>query len=158
MPAFSFKERFVPMVKDGSKCCTIRSFRKYPVKVGQLAHLYYGMRTKFCTKLVEPAPVISFVRCILIPKNGQLVVINTNWIAPEVRSLILAGGDIGVLLPDVKWTNGWSKELMDIFAWEDGFRHSDDMNMAAGCYDLMLRYWRQNGGLPFLGFQTFWNK
>lgn len=54
MPAYSFKERFIPMLKDGSKRQTIRNRRrKGGAKVGDTIYLYFGMRTKWCTKIGE---------------------------------------------------------------------------------------------------------
>lgn len=53
MPAYSFKERFIPMLKDGTKRQTIRGKRKQQAKSGDTIYLYYGMRTKWCTKIGE---------------------------------------------------------------------------------------------------------
>lgn len=53
MPAYSFKERFIPLIKSGYKRQTIRGKRKGQAKAGDTLYLYYGMRTKFCTKIKE---------------------------------------------------------------------------------------------------------
>jgi hypothetical protein len=53
MPAYSFKERFVPAVKSGRKRKTIRRKRKHQIKAGDPVYLYYAMRTKYCTKIGE---------------------------------------------------------------------------------------------------------
>lgn len=54
MPAYSFKERFVPLVKEGTKTQTIRAKRKrQQIKPGDTVYLYYGMRTKHCMKIGE---------------------------------------------------------------------------------------------------------
>jgi len=155
MPAFSFKERFVPMVKDGSKPGTIRAFRKYPIKVGQLAHLFYGMRTKYCTKLIDPSPVIRETRCVLLTAKGILYLFETNWIAPALREEILNGrgfSEVG------NWKGTKNINEKDRFAWEDGFRHSDAPLQQDGCFEIMLRYWKQNNGLPFIGTHTLWGE
>lgn len=48
MPAYNFQEPFVPLILNGSKCTTIRGRE---AKVGALAYLFTGMRTKACVKL-----------------------------------------------------------------------------------------------------------
>ena len=53
MPAYSFKERFIPLLKSGEKNQTIRKKRKGQAKPGDTLYLYYGMRTKWCTKIGE---------------------------------------------------------------------------------------------------------
>lgn len=157
MPAYSFKERFVPFVKDGSKPGTIRNFRKHPVCVGQLAHLYYGMRTKYCTKLIKKAPAIHTVRCVYISDTGGVALIDTNWITPELRDKIRLYGkkEIEKYFDKVRWLNRYER---DIFAWEDGFRDAKLPEITQGCFFLMSEYWKLNGGLPYIGFHTLWGK
>jgi len=158
MPAFSFKERFVPMVKDGSKPGTIRAYRKYPIKVGQLAHLYYGMRTKFCTKLIDPSPVIREVKTIYIDRKGSLFLFDNPRIEP---SLIFDKSPCGVKSPDEVlgvWRELHSMKELDEFAWKDGFRFADEPDRRMGCYGVMLRYWKFNGGVPFIGNHILWGK
>jgi hypothetical protein len=48
MPAYNFKAQFAPAVETGQKLCTIRG---RAAKVGTIAYLYTGMRTKACRKL-----------------------------------------------------------------------------------------------------------
>ncbi len=91
MPAYSFKWQFVENVKNGTKPGTIRAFRKHPVEVGQLAHLYYGMRTKFCTKLCKDSPTINTVKVLLISADKRIMVFDTNWIDPTKREAIING-------------------------------------------------------------------
>jgi len=151
MPAYSFKERFVPMVKDGSKSQTIRSFRKTPPKVGQLAHLYYGMRTKYCTKLVDPSPGITKVHCIAVLENGDVKIYDTNWLDASDIKIAEKGGKIeGVdsyTLP---------APAKDSLAWRDGFRHDNDQGEREGCFDVMVRWWKQTHELPFVGNLIKW--
>jgi hypothetical protein len=139
MPAYSFKERFVPMVKDGSKPGTIRAFRKHEVKMGQLAHLYYGMRTKFCVKLVEPSPVIKRVWIIYINEAGDVALIDADF--KEFTS--------------IRWLNDYEK---DALAWMDGFRKENDMASCGGCFGIMCRWWRQTHALPFAGTYILWGE
>lgn len=170
MPAYNFKERFVPWVKDGTKTGTIRDFRKYRVLAGhQLAHLFYGMRTKYCMKLVEPSPVIKKVRIVVLSEKFLPIIIETDWIAPENRYVF--GSDNWIetylvqrdteyktpnFLEGIEWTVLPNIAAADRFAWQDGFRHSDLPNMKKGCYKLMLRYWKLNGTLPYVGQHIIW--
>lgn len=70
MPAYSFKLRFVPMIKSGEKSQTIRAKRKYQAKPGDKLYLYYGMRTKHCKKIKEE--ICRNVEEIIIYKNGNV--------------------------------------------------------------------------------------
>lgn len=154
MPAFSFKERFVPMVIDGSKSNTIRSFRNHPIKVGQLAHLYYGMRTKYCKKLIADSPPITNVKCIVIYEDGTLKLLSTNWLTPVEREQLISGkfSMRGVSIETL------SSAECDSLAWWDGFRHAEHPDMIYGCFDLMLRFWKQTHSLPFVGNFVSWKK
>ena len=51
MVAFSFKPEFVPKILSGEKLSTIRSTRR--CNVGDTMHLYTGLRTKKCKKLMD---------------------------------------------------------------------------------------------------------
>lgn len=156
MPAFSFKERFVPMVKDGSKPGTIRNFRKHPFKVGTPAHLYFGMRSKFCTKLVEPSPLIKESYVIVI-KEEELFFLNTNFVTEDEKAQLINGVSM-TLQPERFDRIFLSLSDIDRFAWEDGFRHSDKPTITKGCFDLMIRYWRKENELPWVGSYTRWGK
>ena len=71
MPAYSFKERFVPLIKSGEKNQTIRKKRKGQAKPGDTLYLYYGMRTRWCTKIAET--ICKDVKEILILATGVFV-------------------------------------------------------------------------------------
>jgi hypothetical protein len=157
MPAYSFKERFVPMVKDGSKSQTIRSFRRTPPSRGQFAHLYYGMRTKFCTKLVDPSPVIEWVKCIVITQDGKVRIYYTNFLHEEQRaraidSKVVKHGTFGVAFKTL------NKTEKDALAWADGFRHADMPYEAKGCFEIMFQWWNQTHSLPFCGNIIKWKE
>ncbi len=92
MPAYSFKIRFVPLIKDGVKRQTIRRKRKRQAKPGDTLYLYYALRTKFCTKLGEAT--CTKVSNIRILRNGK-VYINSRCL---------------------------TKDQKDRLAYEDGFR------------------------------------
>lgn len=161
MPAYSFKERFVPWVMDGSKPGTIRAFRKYPVKVGQLAHLFYGMRTKFCKKLVEPSPVIGTVVSIYVGACKDVAIINTPWIDEttcEAVCRFTKQKQINELFKGkVKWLTA---EECDELAWQDGFRmkstREDVAQIRAYSFDAMIDFWQKTHELPFLGNYILW--
>jgi hypothetical protein len=72
MPAYSFKERFVPLVKSGLKRQTIRKKRKGQAKPGSKLYFYFGMRTKWCTKIGEA--ICKSVSEIEIQANGTVKV------------------------------------------------------------------------------------
>ncbi len=55
MPSFDFKPRFVPQIKANIKLSTIRSTER--CKVGDIMHLYTGLRTKDC-KLIARRPCV----------------------------------------------------------------------------------------------------
>jgi hypothetical protein len=132
MPAYSFKERFIPMLKDGSKKQTIRARRKGKQQnavPGQKVYLYYGMRTKYCTKI------------------GEGICIN--------KSLIEIHEDGSVFLNHNK--PGLSDELKDLLAWNDGFRpEGATRKNPKGCFELMFRWWWQTHELPFRGEIIYW--
>ena len=96
MPAYSFKERFVPLILDGTKRQTIRKKRKGQAKIGSTLYLYFGMRTKWCKKLKE-TPCVD-VKEIVITQDGKIFV----------------GGK------KLTWTQ------RDVLAYNDGFRKADD--------------------------------
>lgn len=50
MPAISFS-LFKEKLLSGEKCQTIRKPRKKPLKVGDVLHMFWKMRTKECEKL-----------------------------------------------------------------------------------------------------------
>lgn len=142
------------MIKDGSKKQTVRSFRKHPVKAGQLAHLYYGMRTSNCTKLVENSPVISHVATVFLSATGGLCIIETNWIDEFEREKILLHGPayLETLEKTVGIKHKWlSENFRDMFAYNDGFRHQDKPMSHNGCFEIMYRWWKQTHDLPFIG-------
>ena len=57
MALLNFKKQFVEPIRAGTKHHTIRAWRKYPVKKGELLYLYCGARTKSCFRILpEPVP------------------------------------------------------------------------------------------------------
>ena len=148
MPSYSFKERFVPMVMDGSKPHTIRARRKKGyAKIGSMLYLFSGLRTKFSRRLrTEPC---TDVRTIIINQH-EIVLCDYR-------------------LTDDQLTNdGWNKHLygrnfltkteMNKLAWKDGFRaEGSTLQNPDGSFDLMIRWWKQTHTLPFIGDIIYWN-
>lgn len=154
MPAYSFRERFVPFVIDGSKPHTIRSRRpKGAAKKGDTLYLYYGMRTKHCTKLREEtctkAPTIIIDREDIFILDRRL----------EDHEIQLVGDE---LIVDVLAIEMHAAKLTplerNILAWHDGFRpDGTSLKSPEGCYDLMMRFWKQTHELPFVGHIIYWD-
>lgn len=132
MPAYSFQERFIPSIQDGSKDHTIRALRKGRSRhalPGDKLYLYYGMRTKWCRKIGEA--ICRAVRRVWISEEG---------IALE-----------GTELPYM------SDEERELFAWKDGFRpEGSTADNPAGAFALMLRFWKLTHQLPFEGVVIYW--
>lgn len=68
MVAFNFQLQFVPAIRSGEKCQTIR--RTARAKEGDRLQLYTGMRTKACRKIVSPDPVCILSNYIALRPNG----------------------------------------------------------------------------------------
>jgi len=116
MPAYSFKERFIPMIKSGDKKQTIRAKRKGQAKPGDTLYLYYGMRTKWCTKIGEA--ICTDVKEIMILVTGVFVG-GKLLEETELEELAKADG-----FPDWETMERWWKQTHgllfkgDIIYWE----------------------------------------
>jgi hypothetical protein len=141
MPAYSFQERFIPFILDGSKDHTVRrerSGRSRHVRPGETIQLYYGMRTKWCRKIGEA--ICKEIHRILIREEGMFL---SSYFGddPALSKLWLP----------------FNKAGCDRFAWRDGFRPEGlTFDNPAGAWDLMLRWWRQTHELPFQGVVIYW--
>jgi uncharacterized protein YqfB (UPF0267 family) len=54
-----FKQRFVEPILSGRKTQTIRNPRKIRPKVGEVMHMYTGLRTKYCKFICNNHKLIS---------------------------------------------------------------------------------------------------
>lgn len=127
MPAYSFKERFVPLILDGSKRQTIRKKRKGQAKPGSTLYLYFGLRTKWCKKLKEVE--CKDVKEIVITKEGYVYI---------------DGKKLTILQKDA-------------LAFLDGFRNDSALfTSPANCFQIMFRWWNQTHSLPFKGDIIYW--
>lgn len=149
MPAFSYKERFVPFIKNFTKTGTIRAFRKYLVKPGQMSYHYFGMRTKFCTKLIDPQE-IKTVQTIFIYKDGAVYMSDETLTKQEAKELMNNRRKLS------RRAKKLSKNQKDVLAWNDGFRDDEGSLVWFGMFDTMIRFWRQTHSLPFCGQYIKW--
>ncbi len=155
MPAYSFKERFVQFVLDGSKSNTIRSRRKHPAKPGDILYLYTGLRTKHCRKLREEECL--FVQTILINHRGNVFLHHSRIDDKEAADLLTRPENYPCpMFKDSSW-----KELSipekNRLAWLDGFRPiGSTLDHPFGAFSMMLRFWEDTHALPFIGDLIHW--
>lgn len=155
MPAYSFKEQFVPFVKDGSKPHTIRARRRrQSIKKGDTCYLYFGMRTKHCTKLREE--FCTDVRTIMIGHllgKPTIAIFDKRLSDQDFEAL-----QAGLLNLDEHQINVLSDKEKNELAWRDGFRpDGSSLSNCTGSFDLMIRFWNQTHSLPFYGDIIYWN-
>jgi hypothetical protein len=150
MGLYNFQERFVPFIKDGSKPHTIRAIRKYPQKVGALMHLFFGLRTKYSTRIIPALPCKS-VKTIIFYDDGDV------FIHPEILNIEQATQFVEITNLHIarRTLHLLDDTDKDELAWRDGFR-VDDKGTRKGCFYLMLRWWRQTHELPFAGHIQYW--
>ena len=84
MAAFNFKARFADLVEQGVKPSTIRAMRKRLPKPGELLHLFTGMRTKSCRKLML-VPCLDVQMIVIMSAALRL---GPRWLLYEQRHLI----------------------------------------------------------------------
>lgn len=165
MPAYSFKERFVPMVLDGSKPHTIRNRRKHPARVGDPVYLFYGMRTKFCRRLraatclktcsifIHPVGSVFLFNGLLAAPNftsNGLERMEAIWKIEIMNFIDVDGNPIGC-----RKLSAFEKERL---AWLDGFRpDGTSHDNPYGSFGFMWRYWRAENSLPYLGDIIYWS-
>lgn len=140
MPALSYKGRFVDYVEAGLKKGrrkkgerikrqTIRNFRAYPIKPGDILYHYFAQRSKYCRKLGES-----------VCKSAQKIVIRANSIT-LFNGVDDAGHYDKLVCPYVA--------ILNAFAYADGFANWEEM----------VRWWRLTHGpkcFPFTGQLIKW--
>lgn len=151
MPAYSFKEQFISMVIDGSKPHTIRARReKGFAKIGDTLYLYFGMRTRWCTKIREEK--CANVRTIIITQS-DIYLCSNRLNDKEVQQLndrlkLKKVVDLGIKLDET---------LRNTLAWCDGFRPEGSTKEEPGtAFELMITFWRDTHQLPFIGDLIDW--
>lgn len=139
MGLYNFQERFEDGIRTGRIQHTIRGPRFYGRQrmpgvqdgVGDVMHLYAGMRTKACRLLGRF--VCAAVEQIRIAKEWRLVG-GKEWHKEFVPAI---------------WINGemLSPDESEDFARRDGFKS----------FAAFQRYWCMSGDLPFEGFVLHWD-
>lgn len=157
MPAYSFKERFIPMILNGTKSQTIRTRRRHPAKVGDTLYLYFGLRTKYVRKLREETCIKT--HSIAIDDTGAIPYIIVYDTLLDKQELEIASRwpthpDIWLDRPEATKLTG---AAADLFAWKDGFRPEGSTEQKPeGAFLLMLRFWKQTHQLPWAGDIIYW--
>ena len=100
----SFKARFAPSVKSGEKRQTIRPRGKRQAQVGDVLHLFTGMRTKRCERLAD-------AMCLL----SEEIVIDTRGRLPVIHASVDAWDKIGTG-PDIARLDGF-ESIVDMFSF-----------------------------------------
>lgn len=92
MVAYNFKKQFAPLIKSGAKQQTIRALRKTRHAIaGEHIQVYTGMRTKSCTKIIDPDPLC--VASLSIKIDGPEVSIQGVFLGSSERDrLAIADG------------------------------------------------------------------
>lgn len=156
MPAYSFQERFVPMVLDESKRQTVRKRRlKGYATSGDTLYLYFGLRTKHCRKLREETCVE--VNTIVISAAKNIFIFKERLTEYECCKLLKPDQEAFNLLVKKRYKK-LSRKEKDRFAWNDGFRpEGASLEDPNGSFELMFRFWTMTHELPFIGDVIFWD-
>lgn len=142
-----FKDRFVPMIEDGSKTHTIRAGARW--KVGMRADLYARPRQRDMRLLFRAVVTrVETIEVIPPPMDWKCPLCYSGRIhCHEVWSKVFIAGDL------------LNSDEADGFAWRDGFRsfpkgHCHERH-TSGSFGLMMEYWRDQ--LPFSGQLIHWD-
>lgn len=141
------------MVIRGTKRQTVRSRRKRGfAKKGDTLYLYYGLRTKWCTKLREVK--CKEVGTILIRKDGDMFVWSWRLTDEEVQNVYTRDGVCGPAGSEFFLLTDYYK---DRFAWLDGFRpKGSSLKNPRGAHAMMMDFWKDTHQLPFIGDLIYW--
>ena len=122
MPAYSFKERFIPKIESGDKTHTIRGKRKARPLPGQKFVGFYAMRTKHCRKIIES--VITQVQDIMIEVNNRRHMyyldfrINGNLLAHDEMETLAVRDGFSCLREMMEFWEGRLPFSGDIIHWK----------------------------------------
>lgn len=117
MPAYSFKTQFIDPIKSGEKSQTIRGKRKSQAKPGDTVYLYYGMRTKWCTKIGE---AICYKVSEIVIGNCKVFVDGKKLNANQRETLAKQDGFEGFYTMMLFWEqNNVLPFVGDIIYWKD---------------------------------------
>lgn len=155
MPSLSYKDRFCEYVKAYSKTQTIRAFRRYIFRPGQVLSHFWGLRTKYVTRLI-PNTICTEVFTIYILKDGRVYLGNLVTSVEARRNLKLLEKKKTLPLIDLL-----TDEQKDLLAYNDGFRPNslqDSRINKKGCFNEMITWWKGTHSLPFTGQLIKWEK
>ena len=124
MPSLNFQERFATLVESGAKRQTIRAGSRW--KVGDVAYLFTGMRTKKCRRL--------FLLRHVSPRSYAVILTSALPFRMDSTWIEIDGQPV---------TKVWQ---LNAFARADGFRNFTDM----------LEWFETIQGLPFEGQLLRW--
>lgn len=126
MGLYNFQARFVPFIERGEKTHTIRAKRKYPDKVGNILHLYTGLRHKNARLLMRARCVmVEEIEILDLPDWGPVVRIDGAELdCGEAEQLAVRDG-----FPSFKeMLKFWEGRLPfkgDVVHWELGGRQTE---------------------------------
>ncbi|RWG12249.1 MAG: ASCH domain-containing protein [Mesorhizobium sp.] len=100
MVAYSFKPMFGHQVSSLTKRQTVRADRKRHARPGEAVQLFQGMRTRNCVKLVNPDPLCTRVR--------PIVIVTSPLLAEFIASIAIDGRSL-------------HRDEIEAFAAADGF-------------------------------------
>lgn len=137
MGLYNFQSRFVPFILDGRKTHTIRAIRAYPDKVGNILHLYTGLRQR--------GPIMQKLRSgkVVREKMARLLMRVPCVKVEEIEIRDGAFGDenhASISIDGIRLDRSEREAL----ARRDGFADMEQM----------IQFWR--GRLPFKGHVIHW--
>lgn len=151
-----FRRRFAAYVQDRSKRHTIRLVRKNPIQVGDRLDCYLEPRR---TPKGEKALLLGRFKCVRI-EPIEIVCRLPGW---AFKGSYAANVDFYAVF-QVSVAGEWlTRDERDVFAWSDGFRHSDRTRRTdtRGCFGFMADYWledmkKRKLRWPFVGVVIHW--
>jgi hypothetical protein len=141
MGLYNFLERFVEPVLAGRVTQTIRNPKAKPDYIGDVMHLYTGLRHTW-RQLLFRAPCVR-VQTVVIWRNGDV------WLAEGAPDYSLLGEEAARNLPSLAArATALDQAARDAFAVADGFLR----------FDAMIEHYHQNRvRLPFYGGVWHWD-
>lgn len=126
MGLYSFHKRFVPAILDGTKTHTIRSRRAHPDKLGNILHLYTGLRRKGARLLMRvPCTRVQEISMIVDSSGECHVYIDGVQLAPDEREALAKRDGFAGWRSMVLWWNGLYPFHGHIIHWNPEARIED---------------------------------
>jgi len=130
MVAYGFKKFFAPQIEDGTKTHTIRGHRRRHAHVGEPVQLFQGLRTQYCSKIIDDPICIAVLPIIIM--SSDLIDAGIAYIAIDGQPL--------------------HRDEIEPFAASDGFDplrlagHAPAKLIGATARETMGRFWRDSHG------------